>query len=164
METNMTGGWKETTTRMREHINETLHNTKNEYINPQQLKRYFRHNIQKTSGGKTKIQFLRENTNWKTGERPKYMKELKRMEASTIFKARTRMLDVKNNFRGKYKDTKCRKCTETVESQEHVLKTCTGIHDDDTTKIMINDIFDSNPTNLKTTAKQLTKILEKLNN
>ena len=60
------------------------------------------------------------------------------------------MLDVKNNFRGKYKDTKCRKCTETIESQEHVLETCTGIHDDDTTKINTNDIFDSNPTNLKT--------------
>ena len=94
------------------------------------------------------------------------MQELKRMEASTIFKARTRMLDIKNNYthRGKYKDTKCRKCTETVESQEHVLETCTGIHDDDTTKITINHIFDSNPTNLKTAAKQLTKILEKLNN
>ena len=161
METNTTGGWKETTTRMREQINETLQNTKNEHINQQQLKRYFRHNIEK---GKTKIQFLRENTNWKAGERPKYMKELKRMEASTIFKARTRMLDVKNNFRGKYKDTKCRKCTETIESQEHVLETCTGIHDDDTTKINTNDIFDSNPTNLKTTAKQLTKILDKLKN
>ena len=44
METDTTGGWKETTTRMKEQINETLHNTKNEYINPQQLKRYFRHN------------------------------------------------------------------------------------------------------------------------
>ena len=86
-----------------------------------------------------------------------------RMEASTIFKARTRMLVVKNNFRGKYKDIKCRKCTETIESQEHVLETCTGIHDDDTTKININDIFYSNPTNLKATAKQLTKMLEKLN-
>ena len=74
METNTTGGWKETTTRMREQIYETLQNTKNEYINPQQLKRYFRHNIEKTSGGKMKIQFLRENTNWKAGERPKYMK------------------------------------------------------------------------------------------
>ena len=69
METNTTGGWKETTTRMREQINETLQNTKNEYINPQKLKRYFRHNIEKTSEGKTKIQFLRENTNWKAGER-----------------------------------------------------------------------------------------------
>ena len=47
METNTTGGWKETTTRMREQINETLQNTKNEYINPQKLKRYFRHNIEK---------------------------------------------------------------------------------------------------------------------
>ena len=59
METNTTGGWNETTTRMREQINETLQNTKNEYINQQQLKRYFRHNIEKTSGGKTKMQFLR---------------------------------------------------------------------------------------------------------
>ena len=58
---------------------------------------------------------------------------------------------------GKYKDTKCRKCTETIESQEHVLETCTGIHDDNTTKIQINDIFDSNTTNLKATAKQLKK-------
>ena len=164
METNTPGGWKVTTTRMREQINETLQNTKNEYINPQQMKRYFRHNIEKTSGGKTKIQFLRENTNLKAEERPKYMKELKRMEASTIFKSTTRMLDVKNNFREKYKATKCRNCTETTESQEHVLETCAGIHDDDTTKIDINDIFDSNPTNLKTTAKQLTKILEKLTN
>ena len=47
---------------------------------------------------------------------------------------------------------------------QHVLETCTGIHDDDTTQINTNDIFDSNPTNLKTTAKQLTKILEKLKN
>ena len=30
--TNTTGGWKETTTRMREQINETLLNTKNEYM------------------------------------------------------------------------------------------------------------------------------------
>ena len=35
MKANTTGGWKETTTRMSEQINETLHNTKNEYINPQ---------------------------------------------------------------------------------------------------------------------------------
>ena len=52
METNTTEGWKETTTRMREQINETLLNTKNEYINPQQLKRYFRHYMAKTSGAK----------------------------------------------------------------------------------------------------------------
>ena len=49
METNTTGGWKETTTRMREQINETLQHTKNEHINPQKLKRYFRQNIEKTS-------------------------------------------------------------------------------------------------------------------
>ena len=124
METHTTGGWQETTTRMREHINETLHNTKNEYINPQQLKRYFRHNIQKTSGGQTKI-------------------------STRKYKLREDRGTTKTSGEN----------TNAANAQKHVLQTCTGIHDDDTTKIKINDIFDSNPTNLKATAKQLTKIL-----
>ena len=162
METNTTGGWKETTTRMREQINETLHNTNNEYINPQQLKRYFRHRKNK----RRKNEDISSARKYKLEGRgtTKIHERIEENRSIHIFKARTRMLDAKNNFRGKYKDTKCRKCTETIESQEHVLETCTGIHDDDTTKININDIFDSNPTKLKTTAKQLRKILEKNKN
>ena len=48
--------------------------------------------------------------------------------------------NVTNNFRGKYKDTKCRKCSENIETQEHVLETCPGIHTDPSTKITTNEI------------------------
>ena len=50
------------------------------------------------------------------------MEELNRYHVSTIFKAITRMLDVKKNFRGKYNDNICRGCGITEETKEH---TCT---------------------------------------
>ena len=59
------------------------------------------------------------------------------------------MLDVKKNFKGKYKDTKCRKCPENIETQEHVLETCPGIHNDPSTKITTNDIFENDTKKLK---------------
>ncbi len=43
-------------------------------------------------------------------------------QISLLFKARTRMLDVKNNFRNKYKDNNCRRCGQTLETQKHVWK------------------------------------------
>ena len=54
----------------------------------------------------------------------------------------------------------------TVQPKKNlVLETCTGIHDD-TTKIYINDIFDSNPTNLKNNSKttnENSRNIKKLN-
>ena len=111
---------------------------------------------------KTKTQYFLKNTKWKVGERPKYMNELARQEASIIFKARTRMLDVKNNFRGKYKDTKCQKCPENIETQEHVLETCHGIHTDPSTKITTNEIFENDTKKLKTTSTKITNILKEI--
>ena len=122
-------------------------------INTRQLNNFFKKKIENTCEGKTKTQYLLKNTKWKAGERPKYMKELTRQEASIIFKARTRMLDVKNNFRGKYKDTKCRKCPENIETQELVLETCPGIHNDPSTKITTNDIFENDTKKLKNTLR-----------
>ena len=55
----------------------------------------------------------------------------------------------KKNFKGKYKDTKCRKCPENIETQEHVLETCPGIHNDPSTKITTNDIFENDTKKLK---------------
>ena len=57
------------------------------------------------------------------------------------------MLEIKNNFRGKCKDTKCRKCPETIETQEHVLETFPGIHNDPSTKITTNNIFENDTEN-----------------
>jgi Zn finger protein HypA/HybF involved in hydrogenase expression len=72
------------------------------------------------------------------------MNKLTRMEASAIFKARTRMLDVKNNYRDKYNDTKCRKCDAETETQEHILEECPGIHKDNSTKVKEMTYFKTN--------------------
>ena len=43
-------------------------------------------------------------------------------EAITIFKMRSRMTEVKKNYRGKYDNIECDLCNEEEESQEHILK------------------------------------------
>ena len=58
------------------------------------------------------------------------------------------------NFRGKYKDTKC---PENIETQEHVLETCPGIHTDPSTKITTNEIIENDTNKLKTTSTKIRK-------
>ena len=56
---------------------------------------------------KSKVKFYIENrTN--NEKRPTYLDILTRSEVSTIFRARTRMFNVKTNYKNKYKDTTCR--------------------------------------------------------
>ena len=70
---------------------------------------YFKNKLVSDSTNKSKMDFLIGNRqNWKPGTRAKYLSELTRHEASLIFKTRTRMIDVKNNFRSKYSNTTCR--------------------------------------------------------
>ena len=40
----------------------------------------------------------------------------------TIFKMRSRMEEVKINFRGKYENLECEVCKEVEESQKHILE------------------------------------------
>ncbi len=90
------------------------------------------------------------------------MNKLTRKQASTTFKARTRMLDVKNNYRGKYNDNTCRMCNVAVETQHHTLEACPNIHQNDQTKITNTNIFDENTTKLESTAKAILEIMNKL--
>ena len=99
---------------------------------------------------------------WKATNRQVYMNQLNRFQASSIFKARTRMIDVKNNFRGKYQNLRCRGCGQSDETQDHVLMTCTGIHTNDDTKIQTNEIFTDNITVLKKTCEKISRIETKL--
>ena len=82
------------------------------------------------------------------------MEKLNIYQISTILKARTRMLDVKNNFRGKYNDHICRGCGTTEETQEHVLSKCTGIHNNQESKVQLQEIFDENTEKLKGKAEK----------
>ena len=43
-------------------------------------------------------------------------------EVQTIFKMRSRMTDVKTNFRGKYDNFECELCNEEDENQKHMIE------------------------------------------
>jgi len=92
------------------------------------------------------------------------MNKLNRLEVSTIFKARTRMLDIKNNFRNKYPDLVCRGCGKHDETQQHILEKCETIHVNEETRITNNDIFTEDTDKLKKTAKIINKIITKIDN
>ena len=56
----------------------------------------------------TKMSYLLTGKRNRTpGRRPQYMNEMKRLEVSTIVKAKTRMLDIKQNFKNKYPTPFC---------------------------------------------------------
>ena len=70
------------------------------------------------------------------------------------------MLDVKNNFRGMYRDLKCRACNKKDETQEHILSECQTIHKDNDTKVTKESLFSKEVKELKVTANKVTKIMD----
>ena len=67
---------------------------------------YFQQKIDNEGKDKSKVKHLingKKNI-WTSGKIPNYMNKLTRNQVSTIFKARTRMLDIKNNFKNKYQN------------------------------------------------------------
>ncbi len=68
------------------------------------------------------------------------------------------MLDVKNNFRGKYQDNICRGCGTTEETQTHILEECRGIHKNQGTKVQQHEIFCDDIKILKNAAKRIQRI------
>ena len=63
------------------------------------------------------------NTEKENFEAKSYLQELNLVQARTKFKLRSRMLEVKNNYRGQYKKTNllCEGCKVSIETQDHVL-------------------------------------------
>ena len=90
----------------------------------------------------------------------KYINQLTRREASMIFKSKTRMLDVKTNFKGKYKDTKCRHCEHLIEDQKHILEDCTRTTNNNRCQVTSEEIKMSTGILLKRTATKLMHILD----
>ena len=72
---------------------------------------------------KSKVIYLKEEVgNWKPGKRRKYMKKWDRNDCSTIFKARTRMQEVKNNDRKMYSDKNAEHATPEKNHRNTSLK------------------------------------------
>lgn len=99
-------------------------------MKPKNAKKYIRKEIQKSfreemflnKQNKSKVEYLKKG--YLANEKATYTNQLNRMNTSTIFKARCRMLDIKDNYKNKYNNMTCRLCKEKYESQEHVLKDC----------------------------------------
>ena len=112
---------------------------------------------------KTKTKYYMDNKKEpKPGKRAEYINKCTRMEASTIFKARTRMLRVKCNYKKMYQDTICRICHKEEENQEHILEHCTEIDRQGIGKVTTRDIFDEETEKLRETAKKIKKIMDKI--
>ena len=112
---------------------------------------------------KTKTKFYLENKkNLRIGTRARYMDKCNRRTTNIIFKARTRMLQVKENYRNMFQDTICRMCKAEEETQEHVLEKCTDERRKEIGEITKEDIFEEDPNKLRITAGKIERILEKL--
>ena len=114
--------WKPKTEQLMKDINYQI-SSDEETRNPikkkvkQTINSFFQTNITKSGAQKSKVQhLLNGKPNWKPGERPLYMSKMNRNDTSTIFKARTRMLQIKNNYKTKYKDILCRGCKADSET------------------------------------------------
>ena len=102
-----------------------------------------------------------------------YMKQrsFKTQEIHLLFKLRTRMLQVKNNFKNQHENIQCDLCNEAEETQEHLLDcqtiidNCEELYNDST--VQYNDIFSQNPNKLLKVTKlfaEVTKVRNMLLN
>ena len=160
-------GWKEGTEKIKSELkisSQDMEQTKKttEHIIKRKSKEFFKTKMEKEGQDKSKVLYLLEGkrNRWIPGKREKYMDQMTRNQASAVFQARTRMLDVKNNFRNKYKDVICRFCAIDIETQEHVLEKCIDIHVDDTTQISKEELFSDDIS--KDIAKKIINIKELL--
>ena len=134
--------------------------TKNNINN--KIKGKFIENIEVAGRNKSKVQFLLEGKRegWTPGKPAEYMYNLTRKQASLIFKARTRMLNVKNNFRNKVDIITCRMCNTEPETQEHVLEQCKEIHKDNTMRTTKDEIHETDCEKLKTASHKIDRIMQ----
>ena len=162
------GGWKELLRKTKEKYDVTDEDLqKSKYTTRKDINKKitaaFKRNTERNGENKSKINYLLEGTErWTPGQPKSYMLHLGRTQASTIFKARTRMLHVKNNYKNAYKNQACSACQKEAETQEHVLAACPAIHKDNTTTVEKYEIFVENHKEVAKTAKKIAAVIEKL--
>ena len=96
----------------------------------QKIRQYFKDKLKQNSQDKSKIKYMLDGkTEWSPGTRSRYMNELTRRQVSTIFRARSRMLNIKGNMKSHYKnkttgrfEIQCRACNQQDETQPHILE------------------------------------------
>ena len=134
------------------------------YTISERIRRKFKERMS-LAEGRSKLTHLLEGKNdWNPEEPANYMNKLTRKQASTIFKVRTRMIKVKNNYRNGFTDLNCRACKLTIETQNHALVQCKVLHPNGEPKEYEMNPFSENLNILKTTAKFVDRIMEEISN
>ena len=140
---------------------ETKYSTKKEIRKKTQI--HFKQETERQGKKKSKVQHLDEQTHWKPGTRKPYLDKLTRKQASTIFKARTRMLEIKENYKNMYKNNmKCRACGLFDETQIHVMNQCQKLHTDNSTKVFNAEINHQCNVIVKDAVEKIQDIIQKL--
>ena len=123
----------------------------------QKINEAFKEKIEKDGKDKSKVQHLKNGQpQWEPGKMKEYIYKAPRQVASTIFQARTRMLKVKTNYKNKYKNNlTCRACGLADETQNHAMEECLKLHQNDTTKVTPEMIFNQDTNQLNQTAHQI---------
>ena len=83
-------------------------------------------------------------------------------EIQTIFKIRSRVTDVKLNYRGKYENFECRICQKEEESQNHLYE-CSEIPKttiDETKRVKFETTFGENVRNQAAVVKEFIRRMD----
>ena len=139
-----------------------MENTKYHLRNALQnkIKTHLEEKLKASAENKSKMQFYLEGKqSWSTCKRAAYISKLTRNQASTIFKARTRMTKVKGNYKNGHKDLLCRLCGKNEETQKHILEECEKLKTV-TKGISKEMIFVENVEELLETAVRIQKRME----
>ena len=100
-------------------------------------------------------------SNWKASKRAEYMSKLMRNQVSTIFKARTRMITVKANYKNGHTNIKYRLCGNHDETQKHIFEECELLNNE-TLIITKEMIFNENIKALIQTEQWISQRMKKL--
>ena len=166
-------GWKHTTQQIKDRLdinNQGMEGTRNLVKTNvrEKTKAAFKESIDRNGAEKSKIQHLMntKNNQWEPGKPAPYIMELTRMQASTIFKAKTRMLHGKENYKGNYQNRpdklKCRACGLTEETQNHILNECTTLHLEDSTKVSQENLKTEDVNALRTASQKIMKTIKRM--
>ena len=114
---------------------------------------------------KSKVKHWRERKiNLKIGIRPDYMNKLTRKQCNAIIKTRASMLSVKTNHKkSNESNLVCRFCSETKETQEHILQTCQKVGKR-ATKIKYEDVSKEEASKLKEVSEEIIRVEDLLKN
>ena len=128
------------------------------------IKQDFKMRINTEMEDKSKMNYFMEGKkDWEPMKSAEYTQKLPRSQVSTIFKARTRMIKVRSNYKNGNKEHKCRLCKNHEETQQHVMEECEKINEK-CQKVTKDMIFNENIKELRKTAiliESRMEILEK---